>query len=66
MIVFPLRRSVGSKAATASSRVENLPMFVRNRPSPYPLDDLTYLSTIGLDDQVDRQAIGRPGLRPAR
>src|SRR5581483_3085926 len=33
MIVFPLRRSVGLKAATASSRVETLPMFVRSRPS---------------------------------
>ncbi len=32
MIVFPLRRSVGFKAATASSRVETLPMFVRSRP----------------------------------
>src|SRR6516164_4103301 len=33
MIVFPLRRSVRLKAATASSRVETLPMFVRSRPS---------------------------------
>ena len=33
MTVFPLRRSVGFKAATASSRVETLPMFVRSRPS---------------------------------
>jgi hypothetical protein len=33
MIVFPLIRSVGFKAATASSRVETLPMFVRSRPS---------------------------------
>src|SRR5438874_12841880 len=33
MIVFPLRRSVALKAATASSRVETLPMFVRSRPS---------------------------------
>ena len=33
MIVFPGRRSVGLKAATASSRVETLPMFVRSRPS---------------------------------
>src|SRR6266849_7590887 len=33
MIVFPLRRLVGFKAATASSRVETLPMFVRSRPS---------------------------------
>src|SRR5215472_6722856 len=31
MIVFPLRRSVGFKAATASSRVETLRMFVRSR-----------------------------------
>jgi hypothetical protein len=33
MIVFPMRRSVGFEAATASSRVETLPMFVRSRPS---------------------------------
>src|SRR5215510_1798985 len=33
MIVFPLRRSVRLKAATASSRLETLPMFVRSRPS---------------------------------
>src|SRR5215831_377197 len=33
MIVFPLRRLIGFKAATASSRVETLPMFVRSRPS---------------------------------
>src|SRR4029450_646356 len=30
---FPLIRSVGLKAATASSRVATLPMFVRTRPS---------------------------------
>src|SRR4051812_47242681 len=33
MIVFPLMRSVGLKAATASSRVATLAMFVRSRPS---------------------------------
>ena len=33
MIVFPLRRSVRLKAATALSRVAMLPMFVRSRPS---------------------------------
>src|ERR1700741_157597 len=33
MIVFPLRRSVEFKAATASSRVATLPMLVRSRPS---------------------------------
>src|SRR5215470_1265223 len=44
MIVFPLIRSVGLKAATASSRAATLPMFVRSRPfrasrpfpQPYP------------------------------
>src|SRR5262244_553414 len=29
---------------------------------PHPLDDLTQLGTIGLDNEVDRQAIGRPRL----
>jgi hypothetical protein len=33
MIVLPLTRSVGLKAATASSRVAILPMLVRSRPS---------------------------------
>jgi hypothetical protein len=33
MIVCPLIRSVGLKAATASSRDATLPMFVRSRPS---------------------------------
>src|SRR6266513_4267068 len=33
MIVFPLIRSVGLKAATASSRAATVPMFDRNRPS---------------------------------
>jgi hypothetical protein len=33
MIVFPLIRSVGLKAATASSSAATLPMFVRSRPS---------------------------------
>src|SRR5215467_6128093 len=29
---------------------------------PYPLDDLTQLGTIGLDNEVDRQAVGGPRL----
>src|SRR5438309_6663313 len=33
MIVFPGRRSVELRAATAPSRVETVPMFVRSRPS---------------------------------
>src|SRR3954462_1322335 len=33
MTVFPARRSVALKVATASSRAETLPMFVRRRPS---------------------------------
>jgi NADPH:quinone reductase-like Zn-dependent oxidoreductase len=33
---------------------------------PHPLDDLTQLATIGLDNEVDRQAIvGPPEARPA-
>ena len=52
MTVFPLRRSVGFKAATASSR------YVRPQSSvTHPLDDLTQLGTIGLDNEVDRQAL---------
>jgi hypothetical protein len=36
---------------------------VRPQPSvPHPLDDLTQLGTIGLDDEVDCQAVGGPRL----
>jgi hypothetical protein len=36
---------------------------VRPQPSvPHPLDDLTQLGTIGLDNEVDRQAVGGPRL----
>ena len=52
MIVFPVRRSVGLNAATASSRDETLPMFVRI-VGPAPVDDLNQLGTIGLDNEVD-------------
>src|SRR5947208_4178118 len=30
---------------------------------PHPLDDLSQLGTIGLDDEIDRQAVGGPCLR---
>ena len=30
--------------------------------APHPLDDLTQLGTIGLDNEVDRQAVGGPRL----
>src|SRR5262245_43286213 len=34
---------------------------MRSQPSvPHPLYDLTQLGTIGLDDEVDRQAVGGP------
>src|SRR5215831_9533497 len=37
--------------------------YVRPQPSvPYPLDDLSQLGTIGLDNEVDRQAAGGPRL----
>jgi len=43
MIVFPLIRSVGLKAATASSRVETLPMFSRDESRRMNLnDDVVY------------------------
>ena len=36
---------------------------VRPQPAvPNPLDDFTQLGTIGLDNEVDRQAVGRPRL----
>src|SRR3982751_3119165 len=36
---------------------------VRPQPSvPYPLDDLTKLRTIGLDNEIDRQTLGGPRL----
>src|SRR4051794_35208139 len=52
-IVFPLRRSGGLSALTASSRVATLPMLVRSRPSrsrstislSWPLSDSTTKST---------------------
>jgi hypothetical protein len=41
MIVLPVRRSVGLKAATASSRGATVPMFVLRHPSPHSLYRLT-------------------------
>src|SRR5262249_47462367 len=61
MIVFPLRRSVGLKAATASSRVDTLPMFVRSRPSRTRWT-ISFMGAIGHDNKVDRQAVGGPCL----
>jgi hypothetical protein len=59
MIVFPLIRSVGLKAATAASRVPTWPMFVRSRPS------LTRraISPVGRDRT--RRRSRPPGRRPA-
>src|SRR4051812_37824603 len=65
MIVFPLRRLVGLKAATASSRVETLPMFVRSRPSrtrwtisySWTRSDSTTKSTT---KPVGERCLGRP------
>ena len=50
-------------------RVEDGDSFVEGRDVPdvrpqssvaYPLDDLTQLGTIGLDDEIDRGAMDRP------
>ena len=54
---LPRVSEVALKVATASSRAETLPMFVR-RPIPHALDDLTQLGTIGIDNEVDRQTVG--------
>jgi len=59
MIVLPLTHFVGLKEATASSRVDTLPMFVRSRPSRTRWT-LTQLGTIGLDNEADRQAVVGP------
>jgi hypothetical protein len=53
MIVFPVRRSVELRAATASSSVATLPMLVRSRPSRTRWT-ISQLGTIGLDDKVNR------------
>src|SRR5215212_1832424 len=53
-------------------RVEGRDSFVESRDGadvrpqssvPHPLDDLTQLSTIGLDNEVDRKAVNGPRLR---
>src|SRR3954466_13072892 len=68
MIVFPWIRSVGFRAATASSSVATLPMLVRSRPSRTRWT-ISLMGTIGLDDEVHCQAVngprlGRPYHRP--
>ena len=62
MTVFPGRRSVGLKAATASSRSATVADVGQQSSVPHSLDDLTQLGAIGLDNEVDRQAVGRPRL----
>jgi hypothetical protein len=66
MIVFPLIRSVGLKAATASSKGRDVADDCPQSSVPHPPDDLTQLGAIGHDDEVDRSAVGgsrlgRPG-----
>ena len=58
MIVFPLIRVVGLNAATGRDGAD-----VRPQSSvPHPLDDRSQLRTVGLDHEVDRQAVGGPRL----
>ena len=40
-----------------------MPIFDRSRPSRTRWTNLTQLGTIGLDDEVDRQAVSGPRLR---
>ena len=62
MIVCPLRplgRIEGRDGIVEGRDVAD----VRPQPSvPHPPDDLTQLGTIGLDNEVDRQAVHRPRL----
>src|SRR5438034_7662788 len=62
MIVFPLRRWVGLKAATASSRVEMLPMFVRSRLSRTRWTISLSWARSDSTNEVDREAVGGPRL----
>ena len=59
MIVFPLRRWV---RVEGHGIVEGRDVAdVRPQSSvPHPLDDLTQLGMIGLDDEIDREAVGGP------
>ena len=61
MIVFPgpVGRVEGRDGIVEGRDVAD----VRPQSSvPHPLDDLTQLGTIGLDDEVDRQAVSGPRL----
>ena len=55
MIVFPVRRSVVLKAATATSRVATVPMFVRSRrPAPAGTTSLNGARSDTCDNEFDR------------
>src|ERR1051325_81828 len=55
----PLGRVEGGNRIVEGSHVAD----VRPQSSvPYPLDDLTQLGTLGLDNEVHRQAVGGPRL----
>ena len=58
MIVFPLRRSVGLRAATASSRFRDVADVGPQASVSDPLDDFGQLRAVSLDHEVDRQAVG--------
>ena len=65
MIVFPGRRSVGLKAATASSRVETVPMFVRSRPSRTRWTiSLSWARSDSTTKSTARPSAGRASARP--
>src|SRR5262252_2405883 len=66
MIVFPLIRSVGLKAATASSRVAMLPMFVRSRPSRTRWTiSLSWARSDTRTKSIVRPSAGRASVGPA-
>ena len=69
----PLRANADHRLAGMTlGRVEGGNGFVEGRnladigpqsSVPHPLDDLGKLGAIGLDDEVDRQAVGRANIR---
>ena len=62
MIVCPLIRSAGLKAATAPFEGRDVADVRPQASVTHPPGDLTQLGTIGHDNKVDRQAVHRPRL----
>jgi hypothetical protein len=62
MIVFPLIRSVGLKAADGVVEGRDVADVRPQSSVTHPLDDLTQLGAIRHENKVNRQAVGGPRL----